>query len=375
MTNRARAIEQRPVESWTQRVGGLTGLPVLSAKLHIDLPHVMAAAGLPVDALSSADHRVPFEAIGRLLHEAADMSGHDHFGLTLGSMVHLDDLGVIGDLAHNATTLDEALQFIVAYQHLNSEGDVVFVARHDPIVEVDYAIYYPGIEGADQMCDYALAAIFSVLRELAGPQWLPSEVFLPHARPPQALHYENLFGGLPHFNAEFCSLRFPAYWLNHPVQGADPAQRRRALDSVQQAADPDLLQQVCRALRQLMLSNRTSGDDVADMLSMNRRTLNRRLRERGTTFQRVLDNVRCEVARQLLAHSELPLENIAASLGYAGASPFMRSFRRWTGSSPGPAPARWPSRPSARRRRRQPHGCRRVPGARARRAPSTRPGR
>jgi AraC-like DNA-binding protein len=202
-------------------------------------------------------------------------------------------------------------------------------------VEVGYAIYYPGVKGVDQMCDYALAALFTVLRELAGSQWLPSEVFLPHASPPQALQYENLFGGAPHFNAEFCSLRFPAYWLNHPVEGADPAQRRRALDGVQQAADADLLQQVCRALRQLMLSNRSSGDDVADMLSMNRRTLNRRLRERGTTFQRVLDSVRCEVARQLLVHSQLPLEDVAASLGYAGASPFMRSFRRWTGSSPG----------------------------------------
>ncbi|HSC97723.1 MAG TPA: AraC family transcriptional regulator [Casimicrobiaceae bacterium] len=331
----AGVIEWRPVDTWSRRVGGLTSLPVLIAKLDFDLPHVMAAAGLPVDALSSADHRVPFEVIGRLLDAVTDMSGHHDFGLRLGSMIKLDDLGIIGDLARNATTLAEALQFMVVYQHLQSEGDLVFFARHDPIVEVGYAIYYPGVEGVDQMCDYALAALFTVLRELAGSQWLPSEVFVPHARPPQALHYENLFRALPHFNAEFCSLRFPAYWLNHPVQGADPAQRRRALNEVQQAADADLLHQVYRALRQLMLSNKSSGDDVADMLSMNRRTLNRRLRERGTTFQRVLDSVRCEVARQLLVHSQLPLEDVAASLGYAGASPFMRSFRRWTGSSPG----------------------------------------
>jgi len=331
----AGVIEWRLVDTWSRRVGDLISLPVLIAKLDIDLPHVMAVAGLPVDALNSPEHRVPLQAIGRLFDAATDMSGQHDLGLRLGSMVRLDDLGIIGDLARNAATLDEALRFMVAYQHLNSEGDLVFVARHDPIVEVGYAIYYPGVKGVDQMCDYALAALFTVLRELAGSQWLPSEVFLPHASPPQALQYENLFGGAPHFNAEFCSLRFPAYWLNHPVEGADPAQRRRALDGVQQAADADLLQQVCRALRQLMLSNRSSGDDVADMLSMNRRTLNRRLRERGTTFQHVLDSVRCEVARQLLVHSQLPLEDVAASLGYAGASPFMRSFRRWTGSSPG----------------------------------------
>ncbi len=328
------AVQQRPLENWGQRIGALRGLPELIAKLGIDPAAVLAAAGLPGDALANRDNRVPFHAFGRLLQTAADITGHDHFALTVGRMVHLDDLGLVGDLARNATSLAEALQFMVVYQHLNSEGDLLFVARHDPIVEVNYAIYYPGVACAHQIHDYALAAIFTLLRELAGPQWLPSEVFLPHARPPRALHYENLFRVVPRFDSEFCSLRFPAYWLHRPVAGADAAQRRRALEAVQHAAAPDLLQQVYRALRQLMLARKSSGDAVAGMLSMHRRTLNRRLRERGTTFQRTLDSVRCEVARQLLAHSQLPLDDIAQSLGYAAASPFTRSFRRWTGTSP-----------------------------------------
>jgi len=333
-SNRSAAIEQRPVETWGQRVGALTGLPALIAELGIDVRDVMAAAGLSFDALHDAGNRIPFGAFGRLFEVAAAMTRHEHFGLAAGRMVRLDDLGIIGDLARNATTLGEALQFMVVYQHLNGEGDLVFVARHDPIVEIGYAIYYPGVAGADQIHDYALASIFTTLRELAGPQWLPSEVFLPHARP-RTLHYENLFRVPPHFDSEFCSLRFPAYWLHRPVREADAARRRCALEAVQQAADPDLLQQVYRALRQLMLAGRSSGDDVAHMLSMHRRTLNRRLRARGTTFQQLLDSVRCEVARQLLAHSQLPLDDIAESLGYAAASPFTRSFRRWTGSSPG----------------------------------------
>jgi len=332
---RAAAAEQRPLETWGQRVGPLVGLPLLLADLGVDPPGVMAAAGLPVDALANADHRIPFDAFGRLLQAAADMTRQDHIGLTVGRMVRVDHLGIIGDLARNATTLAEALQFMVVYQHLNGEGDLVFAARHGPIVEVGYAIYYPGVTGAKQIHDYALAALFTVLRELAGPQWVPSQVFLPHARPLHALHYEDLFRVLPSFDSEFCSLRFPAHWLNRPVQGADPAQRLHSLDAVQRAADADLLQQVYRALRQVMLAGKSSGDDVAGMLSLHRRTLNRRLRERGTTFRHVLDSVRCEVARQLLAHSQLPLDVIAASLGYAGASPFTRSFRRWTGSSPG----------------------------------------
>jgi AraC-like DNA-binding protein len=71
------------------------------------------------------------------------------------------------------------------------------------------------------------------------------------------------------------------------------------------------------------------------MLAMHRRTLNRRLKAEGTTFQQVLDNVRFTVARQLLSGSDVPLDDVAATLGYAGVNPFMRTFRRWTGTTPG----------------------------------------
>jgi AraC-like DNA-binding protein len=68
---------------------------------------------------------------------------------------------------------------------------------------------------------------------------------------------------------------------------------------------------------------------------MHRRTLNRRLHAEGTTFQQVLDRVRFAVAKELIEDSRVSLHDIAAALGYAGLAPFMRAFRRWTGTTPG----------------------------------------
>jgi AraC-like DNA-binding protein len=68
---------------------------------------------------------------------------------------------------------------------------------------------------------------------------------------------------------------------------------------------------------------------------MHRRTLNRRLMRLGTTFQDALDDVRLDVSTQLLADHHISVDDIAAALGYASVSPFMRSFRRWTGTTPG----------------------------------------
>jgi AraC-like DNA-binding protein len=77
-----------------------------------------------------------------------------------------------------------------------------------------------------------------------------------------------------------------------------------------------------------------SGDQAAKRLNLHRRTLSRRLRAQGTSFQRVLDGVRFEVACELLADAARPTSEVAARLGYAEPSAFGRAFRRWSGTSP-----------------------------------------
>jgi AraC-like DNA-binding protein len=73
---------------------------------------------------------------------------------------------------------------------------------------------------------------------------------------------------------------------------------------------------------------------IARQLGMHERTLNRRLQEEGTTFRRELENVRYELARQLLADTIVPLSKIAAALNYADATAFARAFKRWSGIPP-----------------------------------------
>jgi AraC-like DNA-binding protein len=126
---------------------------------------------------------------------------------------------------------------------------------------------------------------------------------------------------------------FPAHLLERPMPEADPA-RLRSLEKRARAIDIDLVSQLRRALRTLLLGGKRSGDEVAGILSMHRRTLNRRLQAQGTTFQKVLDEVRFEAACQLLDTTRIPLTEIAASLCYAESSAFSRAFRRWSGATP-----------------------------------------
>jgi AraC-like DNA-binding protein len=112
------------------------------------------------------------------------------------------------------------------------------------------------------------------------------------------------------------------------------AKRFRELEEQARAVGVALVAQLRRALRILLLGGRSSGDEVAQILSMHRRTLNRRLRAQGITFQQILDEVRFEAARQLLHTTSLPLTDIAVSLGYTESSAFSRAFQRWSGTAP-----------------------------------------
>ena len=74
--------------------------------------------------------------------------------------------------------------------------------------------------------------------------------------------------------------------------------------------------------------------DAAEVLGISERTLARRLRDQGHTFDGLLDEVRRQKALQAVAETSAALPEIAESLGFAEVSTFYRAFKRWTGSPP-----------------------------------------
>jgi AraC-like DNA-binding protein len=324
-----------PVDVAMQRVGAFSGLPTLIAQLGADPASTLASARLAPAALDDPEGRVPFAALCRVLELAAARTSCAHIGLLAGKMWRLADLGIVGELVANCPTVRDALESLIVHQHLNSSGGLGFVLERGGIMDAGYAIYQAGLAQTDQFYDAVLAGTFNFLRELAGPAWLPAAIFVPHGRPRDVAPYRRLLKVLPRFDAEFCAIRFDARWLSHPVERSDAARRQSALARLDAPGRGEFRDQVTRAVRTVLLHGKHSGDDVAQLLSMHRRTLNRRLKAHGTTFQRVLDQVRFDVARHLLGQSNIPLDDVAATLGYAGVSPFLRTFRRWAGTTPG----------------------------------------
>ena len=78
-----------------------------------------------------------------------------------------------------------------------------------------------------------------------------------------------------------------------------------------------------------------SADQVAEKLNMSVTTLRRQLQKEGTSYQKLKDECRMEAAFHYLNYAELSNNDIAEKLGFDEPSAFFRSFKKWTGMTPG----------------------------------------
>ena len=227
-----------------------------------------------------------------------------------------------------------AISIFAVYQHLNSQGLATFLLEKDGIATLGLVVYQKGAEHVDQIYDVYAAAMLSIMRELCGAHWRPEQVLFSHSKPTDGGPYRRAFQAPCQFNAERTALVLPASVLDRRLASADPGQLRILEVQAHARDDFSAVFRLRRTLRTFLLAQAASGNEVAKLLSMHRRTLNRRLKAEGTTFREVLDEVRFEAACQLIDTGSIPITEIAASLGYAETSAFSRAFRRWSGTAP-----------------------------------------
>lgn len=321
--------------TWTQRVGGLTAVPGLLRALGADPGEVLDAVGLPPDAFDDAEHRLPYVAVIRALAECARTTGCEHFGLLAGAQWHLPDVGLVGALCRHSDRVGSALETLAVYLRLNNQGATCFFERSGEYAELGYAVFHPELTETAVACDLAIATAANLVRGMVGdPNWHPAEVLLSRAAPSDTRPYRQHFNCPVRFDADRAALRIPARELDRPLPDADLERKEHFLDEAERVLGDEFLVRIYDSLRRLLLKGAVDSHAVAATLAMHRRTLMRRLEQRGTSFQKVLDEVRFAVARQLLRETALSATEIAAALGFSESSAFTHAFRRWSGTSP-----------------------------------------
>jgi AraC-like DNA-binding protein len=322
------------------RVASTLALQPLLQEFGVDLKQVLAESGLPAELFSHPDNLIPFRQGSRLLGMCVDRTGCAHLGLLIGRHTPLEALGAVADLTMSAPDVRSALKLLARYLTLSDGGGLLRLSEDTRFASYAYALYEPGVERAEVVYDLVMASIWNVLRTLCGSRWLPAEVRFMHRRPADLRPYRSFLRAPLRFDCEQSAVVFDKAWLDVELRSADP-QRLKFLEAkaraIEAQATGELPAQVRRVLRRQLLSSGTSMHRVAAELAMHRRTLDRKLQQHGIGFQALGDEVRYEVARQLLSDTAMPLIAISQSLHFADASVFTRAFRRWSGMTP----SRW----------------------------------
>lgn len=101
--------------------------------------------------------------------------------------------------------------------------------------------------------------------------------------------------------------------------------------------DVDAEESVCTRVRSALIELLPGGvfsiDDVAEKLGMSKRTLQRKLTEEGTTFQKQLNDIRESMAIHYIDDADMNTADIAYLLGYSEVNSFLRAFAKWTGKN------------------------------------------
>ncbi len=184
-----------------------------------------------------------------------------------------------------------------------------------------------------------LRLVHGVTSWLAGRKMPLARVDFTYPRPPHASEYIFLYPGPAYFDQPLTAVHFETRLLDTPIR-----QDRRGLGEFLRRAPGDWLfasfaeRLVSHAVRDHLnkhLNLPTGIDDVAQAMHTSIRSLSRKLRQEGTSFQAIKDELRRDVAIQLLTKTDKPIAVIGANLGFDSPTTFHRAFKAWTGSTPG----------------------------------------
>jgi AraC-like DNA-binding protein len=193
-------------------------------------------------------------------------------------------------------------------------------------------------EALAQHTEYFTVLLLKLFGWVAGDDIRAAEVRFAHARLADEAEYQRVFRCPIRFRCPESTVLFSGAAIGRPSLNADPEiakiHQEFAESQLAELEDESLARGVATHLASLLERGPCDLLSVAKRHHMSPRTLQRRLAEEGTTFQKILESLRRDLCLRQLKSASASLSEIAYLGGFADASSFNRAVRRWTGQTP-----------------------------------------
>ncbi len=312
-----------------------------------DRAKLLAQSGLTATEIDDLDARVPLSRYVALFEVAIALTGEPALALDYGKAVRMQEISIVGLICEACErTIDVGTQ-------LNRYGRLVFdqPAGEDFVrgVSDETGIWMVATSNFFHASPYIAEA------EMARLVWntrlmfkddpafrdigFPIEVAFMHAKPAYGDAFERVFQVPVTFGAKWNGVRIDPRFLmlRHPpfnryvfgVLSERAEALLKSLESAQTARG-----RVEALLIPILHTEEPSMERIAEKLGLGDRTLYRQLKAEGTTFEKLLDELRHKMALHYLDGKKVSVNETAYLVGFSEPSAFSRAFRRWTGTSP-----------------------------------------
>lgn len=314
---------------------------ILDAAAHAGVQPIALCrtVGLDPKLIDDPDNRIPFAQFVALYEQAARLTGDDAFGLHVGERTSPTRFDVLGYVVINSPTFGAAFDRLARYHAIWTDGAGFTLTEAGPHVRLSYN-YVAGVAPPRRHdCEMTFAIAVAFTRRMTGVAWQPHAVAFEHPQPADITEHARIFRAPLRFAQPRNELVFDRALLALPLIRADAS-----LYAVLDRHAQDLLARLPQrddttAQVRRLLGDALSGGDpniiaVARQLGTSARTLQRKLRTEGTSYQDVLDDMRRDLSQRYLRERAMAVCEVAYLLGFSGPSAFHRAFRRWTGVTP-----------------------------------------
>ncbi|WP_217562355.1 AraC family transcriptional regulator [Streptomyces sp. GbtcB6] len=297
-------------------------------------------AGLPVEALDADELLVEDTALAAVMEIAAAELGCPDLGLRVGERQDFAMLGPLSVAMQHSPSVADALECTSRYMFVHARDFGVSVVDapdgEHGVVGLRYS-FGAGVRPLPQATDMTMLFFHRAVTFLVGGRYGLRSVDLPHQPVAPRSRYEDAFGARVRFGRGSALLRVPSSLLARPLDGVDDTVRRIALAFLSQQpreAGPVVTAKVRAVLDQSLGTGSTELADVARILAVHPRTLQRQLAAEGESYASVLDVVRRTRARTYLMTTDMPLAQVSDLLGFAEQAVLSRCAKRWWGRTP-----------------------------------------
>jgi AraC-like DNA-binding protein len=307
-------------------------------ELGVSVAAVLRSAKLAPNLFEQTRVLVTTDELFALWRAIGQVSSDPVIGLKLGTESKTERFHPSGIAALSTANFGAAVEHMARYKQLTCPEEMLHETKNE-----EWSIRFRWLLAVDSeppvLTDYCFAWMLTIARHGSGTRLSPLRVeFVQPRRHVKAI--ERHFGCPVVCDAAHNAMVFRAsdaerVFVTRNAELLEMLAPQFERELKMSDNQDNFAAMVRRTIQENLTGHRPAIEDVARSLHISSRTLQRRLQEGGSSYQRVLDEARHQMARYYLGNSVLELNEAAYLLGYEDAKSFTRAFRNWEGIPPG----------------------------------------